>query len=74
MQSCHTLLHGSPARTHRQSSTKQSRSKLNTKVLSAEKNDGKVVVMTEAAKDGKQEKVRISQFSFFQAWSVIETL
>ena len=32
--------------------------KLRTKVLSAEKNDGKVVVATEAVKDGKQETVR----------------
>ena len=31
--------------------------KLNTKVLSAEKKDGKVIVTTEAAKDGKQETV-----------------
>ena len=35
--------------------------KLSTKVLSAEKKDGKVVVTTEAAKDGKQETVRRSQ-------------
>ena len=34
--------------------------KLSTKVLSAEKKDGKVVVTTEAAKDGKQETVRDS--------------
>jgi dihydrolipoamide dehydrogenase len=34
--------------------------KLNTKVLSAEKMDGEVVVTTEAAKDGKQEAVRSS--------------
>ena len=33
--------------------------KLNTKVLSAEKKDGKVIVTTEAAKDGKQETVSI---------------
>jgi pyruvate/2-oxoglutarate dehydrogenase complex dihydrolipoamide dehydrogenase (E3) component len=32
--------------------------KLSTKVLSAEKKDGKVIVTTEAAKDGKQETVR----------------
>ena len=32
--------------------------KLSTKVLSAEKKDGKVVVSTEAAKDGKQDTVR----------------
>ena len=31
--------------------------KLSTKVLSAEKKDGKVIVTTEAAKDGKQETV-----------------
>ena len=31
--------------------------KLSTKVLSAEKKDGKVFVMTEAAKDGKQDSV-----------------
>ena len=35
--------------------------KLSTKVLSAEKKDGKVIVTTEAAKDGKQETVRGSQ-------------
>ena len=34
--------------------------KLNTKVLSAEKKDGTVVVTTEAAKDGKQETMRSS--------------
>jgi dihydrolipoamide dehydrogenase len=34
--------------------------KLSTKVLSAEKKDGKVVVTTEAAKDGKQDTVCIS--------------
>ena len=34
--------------------------KLSTKVLSAEKKDGKVIVTTEAAKDGKQETVCIS--------------
>jgi dihydrolipoamide dehydrogenase len=34
--------------------------KLNTKVLSAEKMDGEVVVTTEAAKDGKLEAVRSS--------------
>jgi hypothetical protein len=33
---------------------------LNTKVLSAEKKDGKVIVTTEAAKDGKQKTVSIS--------------
>jgi dihydrolipoamide dehydrogenase len=32
--------------------------KLSTKVVSAEKKDGKVTVTTEAAKDGKQETVR----------------
>jgi hypothetical protein len=35
--------------------------KLSTKVLSAEKKDGKVIVTTEAAKDGKQETVCGSQ-------------
>jgi pyruvate/2-oxoglutarate dehydrogenase complex dihydrolipoamide dehydrogenase (E3) component len=35
--------------------------KLSTKVLSAEKKDGKVIVTTEAAKDGKQETVRRSR-------------
>ena len=35
--------------------------KLNTKVLSAEKKDGKVIITTEAAKGGKQETVRSSQ-------------
>ncbi len=37
--------------------------KLSTKVLSAEKKDGKVIVATEAAKDGKQETVRSFQLS-----------
>jgi dihydrolipoamide dehydrogenase len=37
--------------------------KLSTKVLSAEKKDGKVVVTTEAAKDGKQDTVRRFQIS-----------
>lgn len=32
--------------------------KLNTKVLSAEKKDGKVYLTAEGAKDGKQESVR----------------
>ena len=36
--------------------------KLSTKVLSAEKKDGKVIVTTEAAKDGKQETVCTSWF------------
>jgi hypothetical protein len=40
--------------------------KLNTKVLSAEK-DGMVVVSTEAAKDGKQETVRDFQISLLPA-------
>jgi dihydrolipoamide dehydrogenase len=35
--------------------------RLSTKVLSAKKRDGKVVVTTEAVKDGKQEMVRGSQ-------------
>ena len=34
--------------------------KLSTKVLSAEKKDGKVIVTTEAAKDGKQDSVRFT--------------
>jgi len=33
--------------------------KLNTKVLSAEKKDGKVLLAAESAKDGKQETVRL---------------
>ena len=33
--------------------------KLSTKVVSAEKKDGKITVTTEAAKDGKQETVRV---------------
>jgi dihydrolipoamide dehydrogenase len=37
--------------------------KLSTKVLSAEKKDGKVIVTTEAAKDGKQDSVRLLFFS-----------
>ena len=48
--------------------------KLNTKVLSAEKKDGKVVVTTEAAKDGKQETVRSSQIPSFAGWGIIRTL
>jgi dihydrolipoamide dehydrogenase len=39
--------------------------KLSTKVLSAEKKDGKVVVTTEAAKGGKQETVRNFQYLSF---------
>ena len=39
--------------------------KLSTKVLSAEKKDGKVIVTTEAAKDGKQDSVRYSVSSLF---------
>ena len=38
--------------------------KLSTKVLSAEKKDGKVFVTTEAAKDGKQDSVRFPPCSF----------
>jgi dihydrolipoamide dehydrogenase len=41
--------------------------KLSTKVLSAEKKDGKVIVTTEAAKDGKQETVRSSQIPHLPA-------
>jgi L-2-hydroxyglutarate oxidase LhgO len=37
--------------------------KMSTKVLSAEKKDGKVTVTTEAVKDGKQETVRIFLYS-----------
>jgi dihydrolipoamide dehydrogenase len=48
--------------------------KLNTKVLSAEKKDGKVVVTTEAAKDGKQETVRSSQIPSFAGGGIIRTL
>jgi dihydrolipoamide dehydrogenase len=43
--------------------------KLSTKVLSAEKKDGKVIVTTEAAKDGKQETVRSSQIPHLPAGS-----
>jgi dihydrolipoamide dehydrogenase len=43
--------------------------KLSTKVLSAEKKDGKVIVTTEAAKDGKQEMVRCSQTPHLPAGS-----
>jgi dihydrolipoamide dehydrogenase len=32
--------------------------KMNTKVLSADKQDGKVIIKTEAAKGGKEETVR----------------
>ena len=32
---------------------------LNTKVLSAEKKDGKVLIKTESAKGGKEETVRV---------------
>jgi dihydrolipoamide dehydrogenase len=48
--------------------------KLNTKVLSAEKKDGKVVVTTEAVKDGKQETVRSSQIPSFAGGGIIRTL
>ena len=48
--------------------------KLNTKVLSAEKKDGKVVVTTEAAKDGKQETVRSSQTPSFGGGGINGTL
>jgi dihydrolipoamide dehydrogenase len=41
--------------------------KLNTKVLSAEKMEGEVVVMTEAAEDGKQETVRSTHILLFLA-------
>ncbi len=37
--------------------------KMRTKVLSAEKKDGKAIVTTEPAKDGKQETVRSFQLS-----------
>jgi len=43
--------------------------KLSTKVLSAEKKDGKVIVTTEAAKDGKQATVRGSQIPHLPAGS-----
>jgi L-2-hydroxyglutarate oxidase LhgO len=43
--------------------------KLNTKVLSAEKKDGKVVITTEAAKDGKQDTVRGPQTPHLSAGS-----
>ena len=43
--------------------------KLSTKVLSAEKKDGRVIVTTEAAKDGKQETVRGSQIPHLLAGS-----
>ena len=43
--------------------------KLSTKVLSAKKKDGKVIVATEAAKDGKQETVRDSQIPHLPAVS-----
>jgi pyruvate/2-oxoglutarate dehydrogenase complex dihydrolipoamide dehydrogenase (E3) component len=41
--------------------------KLSTKVLFAEKKDGKVVVTTEAAKDGKQDTVRSIRISLLPA-------
>lgn len=37
--------------------------KLNTKVVSAEKTDGKVTIKTEAAKGGKEETVRLTFFT-----------
>jgi dihydrolipoamide dehydrogenase len=43
--------------------------KLSTKVLSAEKKDGKVIVTTEDAKNGQQETVRGSQIPHLPAWS-----
>jgi dihydrolipoamide dehydrogenase len=39
--------------------------KMSTKVLSAEKKEGKVIVSTEAVKDGRQETVRILLVSSF---------
>jgi dihydrolipoamide dehydrogenase len=67
---CHSNFRASTFDTYRtlrkqfqKSLTKQGlKFKLSTKVLSAEKKDGKVIVTTEAAKDGKQETVRGSQF------------
>ena len=43
--------------------------KLDIRVLSAEKKDGKVTVTTEATKDGKQETVRGSQIPHSPAGS-----
>jgi hypothetical protein len=48
--------------------------KLSTKVLSAEKKDGKVVVSTEAAKDGKQDSVRGFLSLSFSDRGTIDTL
>jgi dihydrolipoamide dehydrogenase len=47
--------------------------KLSTKVLSAEKKDGKVIVSTEAAKDGKQDTVRGSLNLSFAGGDIIGT-
>jgi len=54
--------HGILRKQFQKSLTKQGlKFKLSTKVLSAEKKDRKVIVSTEAAKDGKQDTVRGSQ-------------
>lgn len=45
--------------------------KLNTKVLSAEKKDGKVFLQAEAAKGGKEETVRSLQH-FLEAYSDLQ--
>ena len=53
------------SKTFQKSLTKQGfKFKLNTKVISAEKKDGKVYLKTESAKDGKEETVR-TPFSLF---------
>jgi dihydrolipoamide dehydrogenase len=56
-----------PRKQFQKSLTKQGlKFKLSTKVLSAEKKDGKVIVATEAAKDGKQDTVRRFKSHFIQ--------
>lgn len=47
--------------------------KLSTKVLSAEKKDGKVIISTEAAKDGKQDTVRGFLMLSFAVGDIIGT-
>ncbi len=66
LRGCHLLrCHGVLRKQFQKSLTKQGlKFKLSTKVLSAEKKDGKVVVTTEAAKDGKQDSVRYSDLFF----------
>ena len=58
----HGLLTGSCSKQFQRSLSKQGlKFMLNTKVLSAEKKDGKVLIKTESAKGGKEETVRVHE-------------